>query len=617
MKNGKAHHYWSVVESRRLARNKVVQRQVLYLGEISGQQKAAWEKTISVFDEPTNSVSQPSLFPGDSESGQPICAAQANAISLVVTEMSLHRPRAFGDCWLGCLLWEELGLRQFWQEKLGAERGEVPWENVLRLLAVNRLCEPGSEFAVHRNWFANSAMDELLGVDFSVAAKDRLYRCLDKILPHKNELCKMLVERWKTLFDASFDVLLYDLTSTYFEGQCAANPLAKHGYSRDNRSDCRQVVIALVVTPDGLPMAYEVLAGNTADKTTLKSFLAKIQALYGKARRVWVMDRGVPTEATLQQMREDQIAYLVGTPKVTLGKLQCELIDQKWEQVHQGMKVKLLEKQDELYVQAASDDRQKKENAMRHRKFKIYARGLHRLKKQLRKKRKISRDRLLEKLAVLKKEAGKIAGFFEIRKPTVDEKIDNTTFTYTFKSDEYKTAKENDGNYILRAHLPTETDSTANSPEQPWPKGLEKQAKTLWKWYMQLVHVEEAFKTLKSDLGLRPVHHQLQQRVEAHVLIAFLGYCLNITLRMKLNTAAPGLSCREVLQSLGKIQMLEVHIPTTDGRTLILPRHTEPEEQQQMMLSALNLQLPTQPPPKIRAGVVSAKPLEAMNMPAE
>ena len=229
--------------------------------------------------------------------------------------MRLLRPRRFGDCWLGCLLWEELGLASFWKEKLGAERGEVPWAKVLQLLAVNRLCEPGSEFAVHRQWFLNSAMDELLGVDFAAAEKDRLYRCLDRILTHKDELCRFLVERWKTLFDANFDVLLYDLTSTYFEGSCAEIPKAKHGYSRDGRPDCRQVVIALVVTTDGFPLAYEVMAGNTSDKTTLKGFLAKIEGMYGKARRVWVMDRGIPTEEVLEQMRKDEVAYLVGTPK--------------------------------------------------------------------------------------------------------------------------------------------------------------------------------------------------------------------------------------------------------------------------------------------------------------
>ena len=451
---------------------------------------------------------------------------------------------------------------------------------------MNRLCEPGSEFAVHRSWFLRSAMDELLGCDFAVAEKDRLYRCLDRILPYKDQLCSFLVDRWKTLFDASFDILLYDLTSTYFEGACQQIPKARHGYSRDGRPDCRQVVIALVVTTDGLPMAYEVLAGNTSDKTTLKSFLEKIQSLYGKARRVWVMDRGIPTEATLEEMRGDEVAYLVGTPRHLLSKLEKDLIDKPWERVHQGMEVKLLEREDELYVQARSSQRQKKENAMRRRKLKALVHGLNRLKRNGR----IKRDELIRKVAVLKKEAGRIASFVKIREPASDEPINRQTFTCTFNRMAWKQAMERDGCYILRAYVPWED----------WPEELDKQAPVLWEWYMQLVNVEEAFKTLKSDLNLRPIHHQIEKRVEAHILVAFMGYCLNVTLRMKLSPAAPGLTPRAVLQSLSSIQMLEVHLPTTDGRTLVMPRHTEPEIGQKMILQSLKLELPPQPPPRIR-----------------
>src|SRR5277367_1725828 len=265
-KSGKAHRYWSVVESRRLNGGASAQRQVLYLGEINDTQQAAWRKTISVFDEDRGESRALSLFPDD----RPIPADAVDAVSVVLSEMKLLRPRSFGDCWLGCLLWQELHLDRFWRDKLSAHRGGVAWESVLQLLVVNRLCDPGSEFSVHRRWFLGSAMDQLLGLDFAVAGKDRLYRCLDLLLAHKDELCKHLVERWKTLFDAKFDVLLYDLTSTYFEGSCEQIPKARHGYSRDGRPDCRQVVIALVVTTDGLPLAYEVLAGNTLDHSTLK-----------------------------------------------------------------------------------------------------------------------------------------------------------------------------------------------------------------------------------------------------------------------------------------------------------------------------------------------------------
>jgi transposase len=585
-KNGKQHRYWSIVESRRLGSGHPAQRQVLYLGEINDSQEAAWRKTIEVFDEEKNQSCQVSLFPSD----QTIPPEAVNALSLVLSEMRLVRPRSFGDCWLGCLLWEELGLDRFWQEKLGADRGSVPWEKVLQLLAVNRLCEPGSEFAVHRSWFLRSAMDELLDCDFAVAEKDRLYRCLDRILPHKDELCQFLTQRWKTLFDASFDVLLYDLTSTYFEGSCEQIPKARHGYSRDGRPDCRQVVIALVVTTEGLPLAYEVLAGNTSDKTTLKDFLAKIESLYGKARRVWVMDRGIPTHDTLEQMRRDHIAYVVGTPRSLLSKLEQDLLDKPWEAVHEGMSVKLLEHEGELYVQARSGDRQKKENAMRRRKLRALVHGLNRLKRR----KKLDRDELIRKVAVLRKQAGRIASFVKVREPSTDEPVNRITFICSFDRAAWKQAMARDGCYILRAHVPRED----------FPRGIQKQARVLWEWYMQLVRVEEAFRALKFDLNLRPIHHQLEHRVEAHILVAFLGYCLSVTLRMKLSPAAPGLTPRAVLQSLSSIQMMEVQLPTTDGRVLVMPRHTEPEAEQTMILQTLKLELPPQPPPRIRAGKV-------------
>lgn len=595
-KNGKRHRYWSVVESRRVAGagrrgtrghggGRVVQRQVLYLGEINDSQEAAWRKTVSVFDEQKQAYEQHALFPSD----RAIPADEVNALSVMLSELRLVRPRSFGDCWLGCVLWDELDLTAFWDARLGCERGGVPWRKVLQVLTINRLCEPGSEFAVHRRWFDRSALDELLGTDFAVAAKDRLYRCLDRLLPHKEELCRHLTRRWKTLFDASFDVLLYDLTSTYFEGLCEQIPKARHGYSRDGRPDCRQVVIALVVTTDGLPLAYEVLAGNTIDCTTLRAFLDKIETMYGQARRVWVMDRGVPTHETLQRMRDDGVAYLVGTPKRLLSQMEKDLIDKAWQRVHDGVQVKLLEQDRELYILARSADRQKKEQAIRRRKLKTLVHGLNRLKR-----RPITRDNLLKKIAVLQKEAGGVARFIKIREPAPDEPVTRQTFICTFDRAAWQSALARDGCYLLRAHL----------PEKDFPPGLERQAPVLWGWYMQLVQVEEAFKTLKGDLALRPIHHQIEKRVEAHVFVAFLGYCLTVTLRMKLRTAAPGLTPRAVLASLSAIQMVDVHIPTTDGRVLILPRYTEPQAEQAMVLQKLNLTLPRQPPPRIRAGQV-------------
>jgi transposase len=422
-------------------------------------------------------------------------------------------------------------------------------------------------------------------VDFAAADKDRLYRCLDRLVAHKDELFKFLVNRWRTLFDARFDVLLYDLTSTYFEGQCEQIPKARHGYSRDGRPDCRQVVIALVVTPEGFPLAYEVMPGNTSDRTTLQAFLTRIEAMYGKARRVWLMDRGVPTEDDLARMRSDGVGYLVGTPKRSLATMERDLLDRPWQAVHEGMQVKLVEREGELYVLAESQARRAKETAIRRRKFKAFVHGLNRLKRTCR-----SRDDLLERLAVLRKEAGQAARFVTIRKPKPDEPVRRETFVCTFDRAAWRRAIERNGRYILRAWL----------PEADWPKDLDRSGPTLWAWYMQLVHVEEAFRTLKSDLDLRPIFHQVESRVEAHILVAFLGYSLSVTLRAKLQAAAPGLTTREALASLSAIQMVDVKIPTTDGRMLVLPRYTEPEAEQQLLLTKLGLTLPAQPPPRIR-----------------
>jgi transposase len=433
-------------------------------------------------------------------------------------------------------------------------------------------------------------MDELLGVDFAAADKDRLYRCLDRLVAHKDELFKFLVNRWKTLFDARFDVLLYDLTSTYFEGQCRQIPKARHGYSRDGRPDCRQVVLAVVVTPEGFPLAYEVMPGNTSDHTTLLAFLAKVEAMYGKARRVWLMDRGVPTEADLERMRTDGVGYLVGTPKRSLDKLEQALLDRPWQAVHEGMRVKLVAQDGEVYVLAESRDRRAKENAIRRRKLKAFIHGLNRLKRKCR-----NRDHLLERLAVLRQAAGPVARFVTIRKPEPDEPVNRQTFVGRFERAAWRRAIERDGRYILRAWL----------PEGDWPKDLDDSGPTLWAWYMQLVHVEEAFRTLKSDLDLRPIFHQVEGRVEAHILVAFLGYCLSVTLRAKVQAAAPGLTARETLASLAAIQMVDVEFPTTDGRVLVLPRHTEPEAEQKILLDKLGLTLPAQPPPRIRADQVA------------
>lgn len=347
-KDGKVHRYFSVVENRRVgAKRRTVQRTVLHLGEINGSQEAAWRQTLEVFDEGQQEHRTLSLFPDD----EAAAAGSVDSLRVRLSEMELRRARAFGDCWLGGELWQQLGLEQFWQERLAdkVRRETVDWEKVLRLLVINRLIDPGSEFRVHRQWFDGSAMGELLGEDFAVAEKNRLYRCLDRILEHKQALFAHLRQRWADLFGAEFDVLLYDLTSTYIEGEGEQIPKARYGYSRDQRFDCKQVVIALVITPEGFPLAYEVLEGNTSDRTTLRDFLDHIEHSYGKARRVWVMDRGIPTEEVLAEMRQTgDTFYLVGTSRSKIQQYERQWLELPWQKVRAAVEVKLFAQDGEL-----------------------------------------------------------------------------------------------------------------------------------------------------------------------------------------------------------------------------------------------------------------------------
>jgi len=441
-KDGKEHRSWSIVESHRLGRS-VVQRHVLYLGEINDSQRVAWQKAVAVFDEQDGQTRQCVLFPED----RPPPAGDTPAVQVRLDGLQLSRPRTWGACWLGDQLWRELQLDTFFAPRLWRSREGTDWEKVLRLLTLYRLLSPGSEWRLHRHWFGTTALADLLDVDERVAQDDTLYRGLDGLLTHKDALFTHLRGRWSDLFGSKFDVLLYDLTSTYFECDAPGDETdpRRFGYSRDKRSDCVQVIVALVVTPEGLPPAYEMLPGNTADKTTLRDMLKIIQKRYGRAERIWVMDRGVPTEAVLAQLRQSD-------PKVS---------------------------------------------------------------------------------------------------------------------------------YLLRTNL------GADDPE--W----------LWRCYTQLVFVEEAFRTLKGDLGLRPIFHHRSDRIEAHLFVAFLAYCLSITLRQRLKALAGGLMPRVAFEKLAALQLLDVRVPTTDGRELLLVRRTEPDRDVALLLARLNLTLPPQPPPRI------------------
>jgi transposase len=580
-KDGKDHRYFSVVENQRVSSNKTVQRTVLYLGEINDQQEASWRKTLSVFDEDKQQFTNLSLFPED----RPLPDDAVDSIQVKLSGLELRRPRPFGNCWLANELWHQLGLAEFWSERLPEGRETVSWEKVLRLLVVNRLLEPGSEFRVHRHWFVESAMDALLETDFAVADKDRLYRCLDRVLEHKQDLFIWLKQKWAELFHADFEVLLYDLTSTYFEGEMEENPKAKRGYSRDSRPDCLQVVIALIVTPDGFPLAYEVMDGNTSEHKTLSPFLKHIEDTYGKARRVWVMDRGIPTEATLREMREPgrEMFYLVGTPKGRINKHEKKWLDLPWQQVRDSVQVKLYQHEGELYVLARSDGRQAKEIAMRRKRLARLLRKLRAMRRSL-----PSRDQLLLRIGAAKKEAGRAFGFVKIHLPLAGETVTRKSFYFQVDKSKLRAAQQRDGHYLLRSNL------TAEDPA------------VLWTRYVQLTQIEAVFRSLKSDLGIRPVYHRLEHRVDAHILVAFLAYCLQVTLKNRLQIHAPGLTPTAVMEKLATIQMIDVWIPTRDGRWLILPRYTQPARDLQALMQQIQLTLPSQPPPRITTSPLPA-----------
>jgi len=580
-KDGKDHRYWSVVEARRVAGGRVVQRPLLYLGEINSSQELAWRKSIEVLEEGSIRPRTLALFPEDRCEG---VLPGSSIVRLKLSQLRLERPRQWGACWLALQLWQQLGLDRFWGKRLAASRKGTRWDLVLFVLVAYRLIAPGSEWRLHREWYAKSALMDLLGTDEALADIHALYRCHDRVLEHKQAVFDHLVGRWRDLFNASFDVLLYDLTSTYFE----ANPpfpddgKRRFGYSRDRRSDCVQVVIALIVTPEGLPLAYEVLPGNTADSTTLKAFLAAIERQYGKARRIWVMDRGIPTEAALEDMRrsEPPVLYLVGTPKGRLSRLEQDLVTRPWQEAREGVQVKLLPQDGEVYVFAQSRDRVAKERAMRRRQLKWLCVRLKQLAAM-----QLTREELLMKLGAARAKAPTAWRLIEVKVAA-----GGASFTYRLDRDKLRKARRREGRYLLRTNLAEEDPAK------------------LWTYYLQLVAVEEAFKNLKGDLAIRPIFHQREARIEAHIFIAFLAYCLHVTLKRRLAALAPGLTPRSVLEKFSTVQMIDVFVPTTDGRELQLTRTTQPEPDLKLLLAKLKLELPAQPPPRITVPPIRTPP---------
>jgi hypothetical protein len=578
-KDGKEHRYWSVVENRRVSSGKIVQRQVLYLGEINDSQRESWRKTVEVIEDGHSAAKTMALFPED----RPVEINNEDVVQIRLKDVELRRPRQWGAYWLACWLYKQLGLDTFWSERLPPSRKGTRWDIIVQALCCYRLIDPGSEWRLHRHWYDTCALADLLGAGFELVEIHKLYKCLDSLIEYKRALFDHLTQRWKDMFHATFDVLLYDLTSTYFESvpPFPEDDKRKFGYSRDKRFDCVQVVIGLIVTPEGFPLAYEVMSGNTADKTTLRDFLKKIESQYGKAEHIWVMDRGIPTEEVLQEMRKNDppVYYLVGTPKGRLNRYEQALTEQSWQKVRDGVDVKLLPQDDEVYVLARSKDRILKERSMRRRQLKRLWARLHQLKGMA-----LTRDELLLKLGAAKQQSPSAWRLVKIDIPQKDEALQ-----FSLRRDKLRTVRRREGRYLLRTNL------VGRDPAQ------------MWELYTQLVHVEEAFKNLKGDLALRPIYHQNEERVEAHIFVAFMAYTLHVTLRRRLRDLAPGLTPRAVLEKFSTVQMIDIHLPTTDNRTVIMSRYTKPEPDLLLLLKQMKLSFPNQPLPRMAVHLTKAK----------
>jgi len=575
-KDGKQHIYYTLTESLRVNKRRTVQRTIL---QLTTSQHHRWRHPLDVINERSEARQMELLT--EQEHQRRGCPEDPDVVAIRLWSLEVTNCREFGSCWIGVKLWELLDLDRFWFEQLGELRGEVPWEKVAELLGVNRLCDPGSELSVHEKWYPKSAMSLLLDCSDAVAEKDRLYRCLDRLVEHKEALEGHLKEKWGELFGAGFEVLLYDLTSTYFEGMLEEVPQAKRGYSRDHRPDCKQLVIALIVTPEGFPLSYEIFDGNTRDVTSLETMMDQVEAKYGKAKRTWVFDRGVVSEENLEKLRNRHGTYVVGTPRSRLKDFEAQLLGQDWQQVRGQVQVKLRPGDEgDMYVIARSVKRRAKENAMRRNRMRKLYESLKRLAGSVERGQVRSYDVLIKRLGRLQERYVQVFGFLEISHSRENEQI--KSFTFHLKREALKKAYRQDGIYLLRTNL---------SEEDP---------ARLWEQYIQLTEIEAAFRTLNSEVGLRPIYHWVTPRVEAHVMVAFMAYAMWVCLKWKLKALAPSLSPRQMIELFRSIQLGEVWFDTVDGKRICLPRIT-PEPEHQAILDQIKWTLPKQPPPRIYA----------------
>jgi transposase len=566
-KDGKAHTYWSLVETIRTP-DGPRQQTLCYLGELNGSAQARWLKTIEVFNEQGESR-QLKLFPAEVEPPED----DPNVARVLLNKVRLERSRQFGNCYVGLELWKRLELDQFYEELIDEEPADVAWSRIAALLAINRLCEPSSELAVEERWYPATALDDLLGIAEGKVNDTRLYRCLDHLIPHKTKLERHLRQRYGELFAATFDVLLYDLTSSYVEGEAEENPMMRRGYSRDHRGDCKQVVIALIVNEDGFPLSYETFDGNRADVTTLETVIRMVERKYGKARRVWIFDRGIISEDNLQALRKRDGQYLVGTPRAKLKQFEKQLLEGEWEKIRPDVEVQRVATPtgDETYILCRSTARKEKETAMRNRVSTSMEKALSKLEKRIASGKLKDRSKIERMLGKIQARHPSVNDLYKV---AVQEKQDGLHLEWKLIEERRAWRDAREGAYLLRTNL------------------KEERSEELWKKYIQLTEAEAAFRALKSELAIRPIFHQKEHRVKAHILVAFLGYALWVTFKHLLKRKKSNLSPARALALLSTLHSADIILPTTDGREIRLRRITTPNPEQQLLLDQLGITLP-------------------------
>lgn len=570
-KDGKSHQYWSLVESYRTPkgpRNRIV----AYLGEIDRAGQKGWTNLSRELNGKSSTIIQPSLFEEKRET-EPV----PENVVVNVRGVRVEKTTDFGDVYLGLLLWRTLGLDELFKRILPDGREEIDWALLSAVLVIARFCEPSSEMHICDTWYPRTALPELLGISSEKIYPQRLYRALDMLEPHKEDVEKHLKEKLGNLFQLKYDLLLYDVTSTYFEGEAENNCQAKYGYSRDKRFDCRQVCIGLVVTEDGLPLGYEVFDGNRHDNTTVEEIVESMERKYGKANRVWVLDRGMVDEENLEFIRERGGHYIAGTPRSQLKKFERELTESGWSNVYEDLEVKLCASPEgeETFILCRSTSRAAKEKAIHERFGKRIESGLQKLGERLTKRKKVPNHSCVERqIGRLLQRNSRAAGKYEISVKEDPQRKGHLKLEWKSREEWSDWAALSEGAYLLRTNL------NETKPEE------------LWKRYIQLTDAEEAFRTIKSELSLRPIYHQTQERVHAHILVAFIAYAMWKTLQRWMESAGLGRSVRTVLEEFARLKCCEVVLPTNTGREILLRCVTKPDKHQEILSSRLGVRIP-------------------------